>query len=106
MTENNPPQPARAPANSSSPTQRATGFERAASAVRTVLPLLLPLLDGNFASAAAGLLGPKAPAPAPPSISTILKTAWPSFSPSMGHSAFRSVSKKRLSSGSKGSCSF
>lgn len=66
MTETNPPQPARAPANSSAPAPRASGFERAAGAVRTVLPLLLPLLDGNFISAAASLLGPKTPAPAPP----------------------------------------
>lgn len=65
MNESNTPLPQRAPANSSAPAQRATGFERAASAVRTVLPLLLPLLDGNFVTAAATLLAPKTPAPTP-----------------------------------------
>jgi hypothetical protein len=42
-------------------TERLSGFHRTASAVRTVLPLLqkmLPLLDGNVASAVANLVAP------------------------------------------------
>jgi hypothetical protein len=43
-----------------------TGFQRTASAIRTMLPLLqkmLPLLDGNVASVVANLLAPRLLAP-------------------------------------------
>ncbi|MGA3345812.1 MAG: hypothetical protein ABSC76_13175 [Terracidiphilus sp.] len=51
--------------------QPATGLQRAAGALRTVLPhllRLLPLLDGNVGSAVSNLLNPPQPAapPAPP----------------------------------------
>jgi hypothetical protein len=46
---------------------KATGFQRARSALSTALPLverLLPLLDGNFASAALNLVAPRNAPPA------------------------------------------
>lgn len=48
--------------------QSATGFQRTASALRTVLPhllRLLPLLDGNVGSAVSNLLNPPQPSPPP-----------------------------------------
>lgn len=56
-------------ARPSSPVSRGqehSGFQRTVSAIRTVLPAvqkLLPLLDGNVASAVANLLVPRPPAP-------------------------------------------
>ncbi|MGA2349798.1 MAG: hypothetical protein ABSF70_05130 [Terracidiphilus sp.] len=64
--------PARALASLSdtaAPSQRASGFQRAADAMRMALPLvqrLLPLLDGNVGSAVSNLLSPRPQAPPPP----------------------------------------
>lgn len=54
---------------SRAPSRTATGFQRTASTLRTVLPhllRLLPLLDGNIGSAVSNLLVPPAPVPPPP----------------------------------------
>jgi hypothetical protein len=60
------------PSNSLAPAaragrERASGFQRARSVLNSALPLverLLPLLDGNFASAALNLVAPRANPPA------------------------------------------
>lgn len=64
-----PAQPRRLPPP---PPPPATGFQRALGAIRTALPFvqkLLPLLEGNVASAVSNLLVPQPPAaPAPPPV--------------------------------------
>lgn len=66
------PQPGRALANvSPPPRQQPSGLQRAAGALRAALPFvqrILPLLDGNVATAVANIMTPqqKPPAPAPP----------------------------------------
>lgn len=71
MNDSSNPQRSRALTTSSATAdsdQPATGFQRAAGALRTVLPhllRLLPLLDGNVGSAVSNLLNPPPPLPPP-----------------------------------------
>jgi hypothetical protein len=44
-------------------TDKPTGFQRALGAFRAVLPVVLPLLEGNIASAASNLLSPRSQHP-------------------------------------------
>lgn len=72
MNNSSTPQPERAlvaSPGSAAPGHRATGFERAANAMRMALPFvqrLLPLLDGNVGSAVSNLMNQHQPAPPPP----------------------------------------
>ncbi|MGD0096570.1 MAG: hypothetical protein ABSB60_08745 [Terracidiphilus sp.] len=74
MNDASNPRPTHALANSPESVefgQPATGFQRAAGALRAILPhllRLLPLLDGNVGSAVSNLLNPSPPpqAPGPP----------------------------------------
>lgn len=71
MSDSSIPPPGRTLAHSSGTAdsgQPATGFQRTAGALRTVLPhllRLLPLLDGNVGSAVSNLLNPPSPQPPP-----------------------------------------
>lgn len=69
MNDSSNPAPGRTLAGISAPGRPATGIQRTAGALRTVLPhllRLLPLLDGNVGSAVSNLLVPPPPAPPPP----------------------------------------
>jgi hypothetical protein len=64
-----PPPPGRALGGASTPADEQSSAQRAMSALRSALPFvqrLLPLLDGNFATAIANLITSHAHPPAPP----------------------------------------